>query len=87
MQLFSTTIIFSLLAAIIAVSPVSPIFQTVFSVPALAIETTMTCKAFREVILCSNSDAQVATMASEAYINTAFELNTIMILDTESVEG
>lgn len=50
----STTIFFSLLAAIITIpAQVDPIYQAVFTIPATAIETIMACKVFRAMILRS----------------------------------
>ncbi|KZP15765.1 hypothetical protein FIBSPDRAFT_703983, partial [Athelia psychrophila] len=44
---YGITILFNLLAAVIAISPVNPIYQAGLAVPSFAIETLMTCKVFR----------------------------------------
>lgn len=51
----STTVVFALAAAIlsVAMAPFSPDFQMVWGVPALAIETNMTCRVFRAMIMRS----------------------------------
>lgn len=54
----STTLVAVFSAAVIVVSPVSPIFQAIFTVPATVTESIMTCKVFRDMILRSLSTDQ-----------------------------
>lgn len=49
----STNLVAILSAAIIAMSPVGPIYQAIFTVPATITETMATCKVFRAMILSS----------------------------------
>lgn len=84
----SITILFTLLAATIAVSPASTIYRAIFSVPAFAIEAFMTCKVFRAMILRSfhhiqNVNSPVAPVEARATHTTAmsiFELDTFLEL-------
>ncbi|KZP18409.1 hypothetical protein FIBSPDRAFT_1046273 [Athelia psychrophila] len=52
-NVFSTNLVAIFSAAIIAVSPVGPIYQAIFTVPATVTETIMTCKVFRAMVLRS----------------------------------
>ncbi|KZP31643.1 hypothetical protein FIBSPDRAFT_944714 [Athelia psychrophila] len=79
------TMFFNLLAAITAVSPISPIYQAIFSVPAYAIEVVMTCKVFRAMILRSLDRAQdvdinLSAVPAEARTTATsiFELDTVL---------
>ncbi|KZP23716.1 hypothetical protein FIBSPDRAFT_1013563 [Athelia psychrophila] len=79
------TMFFTLLAAVIAVSAVSPIYQAIFSVPAYAIEVIMTCKIFRAMILRSLDRAQdvdinlsAVPAESSTTAMSIFELDTVL---------
>lgn len=81
----SVTILFSLLAAVIGVSPVDPNYKAFFSMPALAIETLMTCQVFRSMILRSlrpiqNVNLPVASVGARTTAMSIFELDTFMEL-------
>lgn len=71
-------------------SPVGPIFQAIFTVPATIIETIMTCKMFRAMILRSfdihsqNSTSGDLAGAPTQDDETVIELN--MSLDLERLQ-
>lgn len=73
-----------LAAAIIALSPVGPIYQAIFTVPAAIVETIMTCKVFRAMILRSlDVDDNVSAARAELYANaTATELVALELMQT-----
>ncbi|KZP25765.1 hypothetical protein FIBSPDRAFT_366654 [Athelia psychrophila] len=50
---YCTTLTFLLVAAIVAGLPVGAIYQAIYAVPAISMETIMTCKVFRAMILRS----------------------------------
>lgn len=81
----SITIFFTLLAAVTVVSPVGPIYQVAFMVPAFAMELIMTCKVFRATILRSLDRAQsididlsAARMEAHTTAMSIFELDTVL---------
>ncbi|KZP10668.1 hypothetical protein FIBSPDRAFT_200710 [Athelia psychrophila] len=90
---YCITMFFTVLAAVIAVSPVGPIYQTIFAVPAFAIEIIMTCKIFRAMLLRSlrlvenvpAAQAEVYTTAMSIFeADTSMELR-IRTMNTESL--
>ncbi|KZP07485.1 hypothetical protein FIBSPDRAFT_803978 [Athelia psychrophila] len=77
---YFTTIFFTLLAAIITIIPqIGPTFRGSFTIPAFAIETNMTCKVFREMILRSGDvDHNVFLTPVETHTTvTSFELTAL----------
>ncbi|KZP10683.1 hypothetical protein FIBSPDRAFT_1051179 [Athelia psychrophila] len=87
-QFYYFTVIASmLLAAILAVEPtVSPIYQAVFTIPAIAIESNMVCRMFRAMIIRS-LDVDLNGPLAPAEVS-GFELDTALELDirTRDVE-
>ncbi|KZP23345.1 hypothetical protein FIBSPDRAFT_952144 [Athelia psychrophila] len=82
---YSITILFTLLAAVVAVSPVHPIYQGIFSIPAFTIETLMTCKIFRAMILRSlhpiqDDNLPMAPAEARTTAISIFELDTVLEL-------
>lgn len=76
---------FTLLSAIIAVSPVGAIYQAIFTEPGYVIEVIMTCKIFRAMILRSldrdqNVDTNLSLAPAEARTTATsiFELDTVL---------
>lgn len=90
-NILSTNISFMLVACIIALAPVEPIYQGVFTVPAAAIETVMTCKVFRTMILNSWDDEDIADSDKTPNRNSAFLDTTIANMElttrTKEAEG
>ncbi|KZP03765.1 hypothetical protein FIBSPDRAFT_941359 [Athelia psychrophila] len=81
----SITILFTLLSAVIAVLPVNPIYQAIALAPAIAVETVMTCKVFRSMILRSlhpiqNVKLSKAPAEARTTAMSIFELDTFMEL-------
>ncbi|KZP13009.1 hypothetical protein FIBSPDRAFT_1049715 [Athelia psychrophila] len=89
-NVFSTNLVATLLAAIIAMSPVGPIYQAIFTVPATVTETIMTCKVFRAMFLRSfevhdqNITSGYSAGACTHKEGTAIELS--MPLDLEHLQ-
>ncbi|KZP21461.1 hypothetical protein FIBSPDRAFT_1044183 [Athelia psychrophila] len=82
---FSITILFTLLAAIVAISPVNPIYQGISSMPAFAMESLMTCQVFRAMILRSlrpTEDVKFSMAPAEACTTATslYELDTFLEL-------
>lgn len=61
-----------------AILPVGPVLKSVFSPPALIIETTMTCKVFRSVIvhLPQGREGQAVIYEPGTLSMSDFELDT-----------
>ncbi|KZP03764.1 hypothetical protein FIBSPDRAFT_904780 [Athelia psychrophila] len=82
---YGITVLFILIAVVIAVSPVNPIYKPMSLAPAFAIETVMTCKVFRAMILRSLHpiqaiDLSVAPAEAHTTAMSIFELDTVMEL-------
>ncbi|KZP12863.1 hypothetical protein FIBSPDRAFT_1049789 [Athelia psychrophila] len=82
---YGITTLFTLLAAVLAVSPVNPVYQTMFPAPAFAVETVMACQVFRAMILRSlrpvqNVDSSVASAEAHTTGMSIFELDTSLEL-------
>lgn len=79
----SITVFFTLLAAIIAVLPVSPIYQASFPLPGVVMEMIMTCKVFRAMILrplhsVQNVNVSAAPVEASTTAMTTFEFDTVL---------
>ncbi|KZP10708.1 hypothetical protein FIBSPDRAFT_962904 [Athelia psychrophila] len=73
---YCTTVIVTLFAAIVAVSPPhSPLSPTAFTIPAIAVETNMACKVFRAMILRTVDIEQNESTAEAECTLTAVELD------------
>ncbi|KZP23364.1 hypothetical protein FIBSPDRAFT_952159 [Athelia psychrophila] len=79
---YFTTIFFTLLAGIITITPqIGATFRASFTIPAFAMETNMTCKIFRSMILRSvGVDHNVFLTPVETHTTaTSFELTALEI--------
>ncbi|KZP07931.1 hypothetical protein FIBSPDRAFT_992785 [Athelia psychrophila] len=82
---YCITIFFSLLAAVLAVAPVGPIYQAAFTLPGFVMEVTMACRVFHAMILRSLDRAQTvdvnlptAQAGARTTAMSLFELDTVL---------
>jgi len=80
---YFTTVGLGLLAGIMALLPVSPVLKSAFCPPALAIETVMTCKVFRSMILRSLYDERELDFTAQPNTSRTFVIELDTRISTE----
>lgn len=71
----STNLVATLAAATIALAPVGPVYQAIFTVPATATEAIMTCSVFRAMVLRADRDRGLACALHNADADASVELS------------